>query len=82
MKMKHSADKKCCDKNQVDLKVKTDQKITEGADPLVKVIAFQGTSSSFATIPPVVGRYLIPSIFAPPPLINHKLNILHCVYRI
>ena len=82
MKMKHSSGKKCCDNKQVDLKVKADQKITEGAKAVGKVAAISNVSPDFSFVSPLYGKSLIPSIFAPPPLANQQLYILHCIYRI
>ena len=81
MKMKHGSSKKCCDSKQLELKVKADQKITEAAKPAFKAIALPANFSEFVIAHPVHGKHLIPSIFAPPPLVQ-QLNILHCVYRI
>jgi hypothetical protein len=81
MKMKHGSSKKCCDSKQLELKVKADQKITESASPLFKIVALPGGFSEFVLTHPVHGKHLIPSIFAPPPPAQ-QLNILHCVYRI
>ena len=82
MKMKHTTGKKCCDNKQIDLKVKDDQKITEGAKPaVIKAVSLSTSFSDFAITQPERGKHLIPSVFAPPPLIN-QLYILHCVYRI
>src|SRR5215213_2302718 len=71
MKMNHSSSKKCCDNNQVDLKVKADQKITEGAkSSVLKTFILSNSFPGFAISQPEKGRHLIPSIFAPPPLLN------------
>ena len=83
MKMKHSSSKKCCDNKQVELKVKADQKITEGAKSAVlKTVILSNSFSDFAITQPLQGKHLIPSVFAPPPPPNHQLYILHCIYRI
>ena len=82
MKMKHSSSKKCCDSKQVELKVKADQKITEGAKTVSKIVAVSNLSPDFSFSSPLYGKSLIPSVFAPPPLANHQLYILHCIYRI
>ena len=82
MKMKHSSSKKCCDNKQVELKVKADQKITEGAKAISKIIAVSNLSPDFSFASPVYGKNLIPSVFAPPPLAKHQLYIFHCIYRI
>ena len=82
MKMKHSSSKKCCDNKQVHLKVKDDQKITEGVTPAFKAISLPISFSDLSFAHFVSGgNYLIPSIFAPPPLLK-QLYIFHCVYRI
>ena len=82
MKMKHSSSKKCCDSKQVELKVKADQKIPEGAKQAVKVVPFPVSFSQYVFTSPVYTKFLTPSIFAPPPPESQSLHVLHCVFRI
>jgi hypothetical protein len=83
MKMKRSTGKKCCDNKQLDLKVKDDQKISEVAKPAVlKAVTLSNPFPGFEIAQPGHDKQLIPSIFAPPPLINKQLYTLHCVYLI
>ena len=82
MKMKHTSSKKCCDNKQVELKVKADQKLTEGAKAISKVVVISNLSSDFSFASPVYGNGLIPTFFAQPPPAKHQLYILHCSYRI
>jgi hypothetical protein len=83
MKMKHSSGKKCCDNNQIDLKVKDDQKIAEGAKPAVwKAVTLPNSFQAFVTTQPLQGKHLEPSIFAPPPLHKQQLYIFNCTFRI
>ena len=80
--MKHSSGKKCCDNQQVEFKVKADQKITEGGKTIIKDVAISSSYSSFAFADPSHSKSLIPSVFAPPPLANYPLYVLNCIYRI
>ena len=82
MKMKHSSSKKCCDNKEVELKVKADQKITEGAKVVNKVVSISNVFPDFSFASPFQGKNLIPSVFAPPPPADHRLYVLHCIYRI
>ena len=82
MKAYHGDKKKCCDKNQVELKVKADQKITEAEKNAFKTTTLSGSFSDLSFSHLANDKYLVPSIFAPPPLFNHHLYLLHCVYRI
>lgn len=82
MKMQHSSSKKCCDNKLIELKVKADQKITEGVKATDKVVAVANLFYDFSFASPVYGKKLIPSIFTPPPLAGHPLYVLHCIYRI
>ena len=88
MKMKHSSGKKCCDNQQVEFKVKADQKITESGKTIISGKAFitdvatSSSYSSFAFANSIHSKTLIPSVFAPPPLANYPLYVLNCIYRI
>ena len=82
MKMKHSSSKKCCDSKQLELKVKADQKVPEGAKQVSQVNDLPVNLSQFAVASPVYTKFLIPSVFAPPPLASQQLNILYCTFRI
>ena len=82
MKMKHSSGKKCCDNQEVEFKVKADQKITESGKTVIKDVAISSSFSSFAFVNPIHSKTLIPSVFAPPPVANYPLYVLNCIYRI
>ena len=82
MKMKHSSSKKCCDSKQLELKVKADQKVPEVAKQLVHATDLPVNYSQFAVASPVHQNILIPSVFAPPPVVHQQLTILYCTFRI
>lgn len=82
MKMKHSDSKKCCDSKQLELKVKADQKISEGSKQASQAADLPVKFSQFAVASPVSGKNLIPSVFAPPPKSQQPLNVLYCNFRI
>src|SRR5688500_13705715 len=75
MKMNHGSSKKCCDSKQLELKVKADQKVPEGAKQVLQVNDLPLNFSQFAFAAPVDKKFLIPSVFAPPPLAGQQLNI-------
>jgi hypothetical protein len=82
MKMKHSSSKKCCDSKQLELKVKADQKVPEGAKQVLYATGLPVSHSQFVVASPVYQNILIPSVFAPPPLLHQQLTILYCTFRI
>ncbi|MEI6948364.1 hypothetical protein V9K67_14300 [Paraflavisolibacter sp. H34] len=75
--------KNCCDDQQLDLKVKADQKVAHMAAFEAKTFAAEKPSyPGFALTRPSEGKHLVPTTFAPPPLPPYPLFILNCVYRI
>ena len=83
MEKKAGAAKGCCRDEYKQIKVNTDQKLSESyiqfSDAVAEIIPIAADHSNLFSL---VSSGSFAQINAPPPLISTSLNILHCVFRI
>ncbi len=74
--------KLCCEYKELSLKVSSEQELTKDFHPLSSAVATHPVQQYVLPVTPLMGKILLPEVFASPPRSALAIYILNNVFRI